>query len=477
MEPTALQHLCLGCMNYLDRPDVPCPACGWQSNTQNQPHQLVPGSFLAGKYLIGRALGQGGFGITYIAWDISQERKVAIKEYYPGDFVTRDRDCYTVSPRTTQDDVKLFRQGRDRFSAEARNLARFSSDPNIVDVLDFFQENGTAYIVMEFVEGQTLKQYLAGLGRPMLLGDVLVLLAPVAESLERVHAAGLLHRDISPDNIMITTVGAAKLLDFGAARAFSLQGERSNTVNVKVGYAPKEQFQTHGEQGPWTDVYALAATIYNAVTQVTPASTLDRWQGKDTLQRPTALSADISPAEEAVILKGMAVEHRNRYKTVRQFYTALAAANRRNHGHAEQKTAGQSAGKRGWVFLALLLCACAAAFMIPVALFSYAFTTQAARDLDDVMVNLYAPTYLSLACVLVNCLELARLLTGREPVWLKSKGSQAVVLILYGAALAAVFSMSGDVGYLETLLLTYGAPATCGMLLSLLVMGGARKEK
>ena len=133
MESTQLQNLCLGCMRYLDQPGAPCPACGWRREMQNQPHQLVPGSFLAGKYLVGRALGQGGF-----AWDIGNERKVAIKEYYPGDFVTRDRDGYTVSPHTTRDDVKLFQQGRDRFAGEARNLADFSSDPNIVDVLDFF---------------------------------------------------------------------------------------------------------------------------------------------------------------------------------------------------------------------------------------------------------------------------------------------------------------------------------------------------
>lgn len=326
MELVDLQHLCLGCMTCLDDPSAPCPVCAWRRDLQNQPHQLAPGSLLAGRYMVGRALGQGGFGITYVAWDTSQMQKVAIKEYYPIDNVTRGRDFYTVTPHTSPEVAKLFIQGRDRFFSEAQNLAKFDSDSNIVSIKDFFYENETAYIVMEFVDGPTLKEYLAALGQPMLLGDILALLAPVVDSLERVHAAGLLHRDISPDNIMITDNGVAKLLDFGAARAFSLQGERSNTVNVKVGYAPKEQFQTHGEQGPWTDVYALAATIYNAVTGVVPASTLDRWQGQDTLQRPTALGISITPLQEAVLLKGMAVEHKHRYQSVRQFYDALIAA-------------------------------------------------------------------------------------------------------------------------------------------------------
>lgn len=325
MSENMLNHLCLGCMRYLDHPDEPCPACGWHSQLQNQHHQLAAGSFLAGKYLIGRTLGEGGFGITYLGWDIGRSVKVAIKEYYPSDSVSRHADHYTLVPRTGQGVEQLFHQGRDKFFSEAQSLARFDAVPGIVRVYDFFQENDTAYIVMEFIEGQTLRQYLESLGRPMLLGDVLLLLAPVVDSLEQVHDKGLIHRDISPDNIMIDENGGAKLLDFGAARAFSLQGERSNTINVKMGYAPEEQYLTHGKQGPWTDVYALAATIYRAITGTVPVQALDRTR-TDILSRPSDLGAAINPQQEAVLMKGMAIYARNRYQSVGEFYKALRNA-------------------------------------------------------------------------------------------------------------------------------------------------------
>jgi len=288
----------------------------------NLPHELEQGAILAGKYLVGRVLGQGGFGITYIGWDIPANKKRAIKEYFPSDSVTRQGDRYTVMPHSSQGVPQLFAQGRDKFYSEAQNLARFDQAPDIVSVTDFFQENGTAYIVMEFIEGQTLKQYLNSLGRPLELADALALLAPVARSLEQVHTAGLIHRDVSPDNIMLTTDGTAKLLDFGAARGFSLQGARTNTVNVKMGYAPDEQYRTHGNQGPWTDVYALAATIYRAVTGVVPTQAIDR-APTDLLDKPTALGAHLTPAQEKVLLKGMAVYPEGRYKSIREFYDAM----------------------------------------------------------------------------------------------------------------------------------------------------------
>lgn len=318
-----LQHFCLGCMTDLDQPDAPCPFCGWGKESENDPDHLAPGSLLAGKYMTGRSLGQGGFGITYLGWDIANQRKVAIKEYYPYHATKRDLDFYTVLPRSAQDAKAVFSQGLDRFFREASNLSRFGPDPNIVSVHDFFYENGTAYIVMEFVDGRTLKQYLLSLGQPMLLGDALALLAPVADALERIHAVRLLHRDISPDNIMFTGDGGTKLLDFGAARGFSLNGEISNTINVKVGYAPKEQFNTHGEQGPWTDVYALAATIYTAITMNVPPPSLARWEGPDPLPRPSEMGIRIASEQEEILLQGMAVDHKKRYPSVRQFYNDL----------------------------------------------------------------------------------------------------------------------------------------------------------
>lgn len=320
-----LNRLCMGCMQMLDVPGSVCPHCGWQPGTRNQSHQLMPGSFLAGRYLVGKTLGQGGFGITYVGYDIPTQTKVAIKEFFPGDAVTRWEDRHTVLPVQGGSLETEYQQERDKFLNEAQNLARFGNVPAIVDVKDYFQENGTAYIVMEFIEGYTLKQYLQWLGRPLTLGECLALLEPAVAALEQVHAAQLIHRDISPDNIMIPFGGGLKVLDFGASRGFSLQGERSNTINVKVGFAPEEQYRTHGEQGPWTDVYALAATIYWAITGVIPAQSIDRTL-EDHLVKPSAMGVAISPYQETILLRGMAIYARDRYRTLGEFFHALRNA-------------------------------------------------------------------------------------------------------------------------------------------------------
>ena len=320
------QSLCLGCMNFRKNISAPCQICGRSKNIVNKHEQLIPGSILAGHYLIGRALGQGGFGITYLAFDLKFEKKVAVKEFFPHAIVTRKKDHYTVIPSAEKGVAALFVKGLNRFFKEAQILAKFAENPYIVGVNDFFYENATSYIVMDFVEGVTFKNYLISLKCPMYLGDVLALLEPIAESLETVHARGLLHRDISPDNIILTGSGVAKLLDFGAARSFSLEGELSNTINVKMGYAPPEQFQTHGKQGPWTDVYALAATIYRAITGQKPVSALDRWYGEDTLIPPRSLGAIITMAEEYALLKGLAMETEKRSQSIEDFFSTLKRA-------------------------------------------------------------------------------------------------------------------------------------------------------
>lgn len=308
-------------MNELPPGQDVCPVCGWTRGGLNEAHELSPGSVLAGKYMLGRALGQGGFGITYIAWDLLGERRVAIKEYYPSSNATRQLDRYTVCPFTGSGSTEAFEKGRAKFSEEARKLTQFGDVSGIVSAYDFFEENGTAYIVMEYLEGRTLKEELNARGKPMSVEEALNVLTPVCEALEAVHAAGFIHRDISPDNIMLTPDGA-KLLDFGAARAFSLQGERSNTVNVKMGYAPQEQYNVHGRQGTWTDVYALAATLYRCVTGRVPEQCYDR-APKDTLTPPRELVRSITRKEQRAILNGMAMDHRARTQTVREFMDAL----------------------------------------------------------------------------------------------------------------------------------------------------------
>lgn len=328
-----IKHLCLGCMSPIENPNLPCqnPKCHWKRGTPNSELQLQPGTLLestAGTFIIGRALGQGGFGITYIAGDINNKIKVAIKEYFPSKIVAREPDKKTV--RLLSDDLDnrhLLKRGIKDLYREADTLAKFVDDPNIVTVRAIFKKNNTAYIVMEFVEGQTFKEMLANIGKPISLIEVVTQLEPIMKALTKVHEAGIVHRDISPDNIIIENDGTVKLIDFGAARSLSMEGEKSLTVMFKMGYAPPEQFQTHGKQGPWTDVYALAATIYHAVTGQKPVSTTDRWMGIDTLEMPSSIpGVIISPQGEQAILKGMALKIEERYQSVKEFYKALKEA-------------------------------------------------------------------------------------------------------------------------------------------------------
>ncbi len=318
------ERLCMRCMGQLPPNGDVCPHCGCNNaQVTNAVHQLECGSILAGTYLVGCALGQGGFGITYIGWDLNLDLKVAIKEYYPQGVVTRDSVTHVTVMTVASDKALAFQKGKERFVNEARILARFTGDRSIVGVRGFFHENGTAYLVMDYIEGETLKAYALRRGGKLPAQETLTLLRPLLASLSRVHAEGLLHRDISPDNIMLRADGLVTLLDFGAARQVSAEGEHSNTINVKHGFAPEEQYRTHGEQGPWTDVYALCATIYRLTTGVTPPQALDRQSGTDELVPPNELGAGFSQAEQNAILNGLTVRANNRTQDMHQLALEL----------------------------------------------------------------------------------------------------------------------------------------------------------
>ena len=317
--------ICMRCMSELPSPKCVCPHCGFDNaSAHNEAHQLECGSILAGTYLIGRVLGQGGFGITYIGWDLNLDIKVAIKEYYPEGCVTRDTHTHVSVLTYAGEKETYFQKGKERFVNEAKTLAKFSGDGCVVGVRAFFYENGTAYIVMDFVEGETLKSYVARRGGKLPSAEVLELFKPLFRSLARVHEMGLLHRDISPDNIMLRPDGTLALLDFGAARQMSVAGEHSNTINVKHGFAPEEQYRTRGEQGPWTDVYALCATIYRLTTGVTPPQALDRMANAAVLTPPNQLGADFTPAQEQAVVHGLAVFAPDRTQDIRQLTQELS---------------------------------------------------------------------------------------------------------------------------------------------------------
>ena len=259
------QKRCLGCMRL--KGDEPiCPHCGYDERTKNDIHQLPTGTVLKEQYLVGRVLGQGGFGITYLAWDLYLDTPVAIKEYYPKEVVMRECSVSNSVSICTTDGETRFRNSRERFLREAKMLARFSQTPEIVQVRNFFLANNTAYIVMEYVEGITLKQYVTDQGGKLSMEETMSILRPILRALAMVHKAGLIHRDISPDNIMLLPGGGAKLLDFGAVRDMVNNNSSMTEAILKRGFAPIEQYQQRGNLGPWSDVYAMSATIYYCIT-------------------------------------------------------------------------------------------------------------------------------------------------------------------------------------------------------------------
>ncbi|MBD8972520.1 MAG: serine/threonine protein kinase [Clostridiales bacterium] len=243
-----------------------CPYCGLEQRSYTPiPRCLIVGTRLADCYVLGKVLGEGSFGITYIGWDSLLEIPVAIKGYYPSDLVSRDvvrgndNSVYLFSGIEKEEyDSRL-----ERFLKEARNLTRFNQLPSIVSVRDFFYANNTAYIVMDYIEGESLKAYIKREGA-MDAREVLKVFRPILESLEKMHVTGIIHRDISPDNLLFDADHNLVLIDFGAAELQNAELTRTVTITFKRGFSPEEQYRSHGKQGPWTDIYALCASMYYA---------------------------------------------------------------------------------------------------------------------------------------------------------------------------------------------------------------------
>lgn len=319
-----MDKLCLGCMEYYEGALPQCPHCGYGEGTlAAEAYHLPPGTILQGRYLIGRVLGFGSFGVTYIGYDQKLKWKVAIKEYLPGEFSTRTPGEKEVTVYTGER-KEQFSSGKDKFLEEARKLGKFRSEPHIIHIYDCFEENMTAYIVMEFMKGETLKDKLARQGA-LPVEEATEILTQILEGLKRVHCAGMLHRDIAPDNIYITEDGGVKLFDFGAARYATTKRSRSLTVQIKAGYTPVEQYQSHGNQGPWTDVYAAAAVYYKMLTNLTPEESLNR-KIKDTLIPPSRKGVKLKKSVETALMNALNVEVEERTPSVEQFETEILAS-------------------------------------------------------------------------------------------------------------------------------------------------------
>ena len=283
------------------------------------PMALAQGTVLAGQYIIERVLGQGGFGITYAATDHKTGNKVALKEFFPDTMATRQG---TTVVSFTGERGESFAYGKDRFLDEAQTLAQFIGNENIVRIHTYFEENGTAYFVMDYVEGTSFDVYIREHGGKLDWEETAKILIPVMDALGAVHSKGIVHRDVTPDNIYITKDGGVKLLDFGAAR-YSL-GDKSRSLDVvlKHGFAPKEQYTRRGKQGPFTDIYALGATFYFALTGKRPPDSIDRIED-DELIPPSRLGAKISPAAEEAILMAMNVQPQERFQSMKAFKNAM----------------------------------------------------------------------------------------------------------------------------------------------------------
>ncbi len=315
-------RLCMGCMKKYSDAYNACPYCGFPADAGPQePYHLTPGTIIGGKYIVGRAVGYGGFSVTYIGYDYSIEKRVAIKEYLPSEFATRSPGTSTVSI-FSGDKAEQFHGGIEKFVDEAKRLARFRGTPGVTEVYDVVIENNTAYIVMEFLEGETLKRYLEREGRIAPERAVSMML-PIIRTLEQVHAQGLLHRDISPDNIFLTSSGEVKLIDFGAARqATSTSHSKSLSVIVTPGYAPPEQYRSRGEQGSWTDAYGCGAVLYKMITGITPEDSMDR-STKDNLEDVSRFSLDIPENIENAIMNALNLEIEERTPDMQTLFYEL----------------------------------------------------------------------------------------------------------------------------------------------------------
>ena len=314
------KNLCYNC--FQEKPGAdPCPHCGFdlEENERKFPVALRAGTVLNGRYIVGRVLGQGGFGITYLALDTQLNAKVAIKEFMPGEIATRQGTTVSVMMDTKSEE---FAYGAERFQEEARTLAKFIGNPNIAAVTSYFDENDTSYFVMDYIEGISFKTYIANHGGKISVEETLNVMIPVLRALTAVHAEGFIHRDVTPDNIYITKDGMVKLLDFGSAR-YSI-GDKSKSLDVilKVGYAPKEQYIRRSRQGPFTDVYSCAACFYAAITGFLPPESLERLDS-DTLVPIPQCGIEIPEYLDKAILKGLAVQPEDRFQSAAEFLEAI----------------------------------------------------------------------------------------------------------------------------------------------------------
>lgn len=368
---------CFHCMGTIET--YPCPHCGYDPQAETvKAYALRPGTILNGKYVVGTVMGQGGFGITYVGWDLALDCKVAIKEYYPSGQVARDVTASTqLKWYSTPQSEAARDNGRELFLKEARKMTRVRDIPQVVHVHDLFQENDTAYIAMDYVEGQTLKAMLMEQG-PLTWEQAKTIFLPAIRAMEEVHEAGLIHRDLSPDNLMITPSNKVRILDLGASKDLTLNSGASSMQVAKGGFSPLEQYTQRGGSGSWSDVYAMAATMYYALTGILPPFAVDRMEEDQICWDLEPLKALPEPVLGA-IRNAMGVYAKKRTQTMAEFLAQLEGAEvpaktgpepqDQENKDEKKDTPAQKTGKNRWYIpvVALVLVAALAAgfFLLP----------------------------------------------------------------------------------------------------------------
>lgn len=343
-EERAWEKRCFRCMRELSRRDETCPECGFDNSHRSNEEGFLQGAMLREQYYAGKALGRGGFGVTYVGYDFNLGRRVAIKEYYPMALARRQSGAQRIAPFS--DSKEQFEQGCQRALEEGRIIARMGSVSNVVQVYNAFRENGTVYIVMEYIDGVTLAQMVRSGGR-LDWDYALGLLWPIMLAMESVHQKGVIHRDISPDNIMLSrSTKDTVLLDFGAAHTYT--DEKGMPGSLRQGYAPAEQYSSSAPQDERVDEYALCATMYDLVTGIPPEPADRRKYDGARLPTPRELGAEMPEAVERVLLKGMAIEREERYEGMAALRRAFEAAISESDARGEGDKSGGSRKTEPW---------------------------------------------------------------------------------------------------------------------------------
>ena len=296
---------------------------------QDYPTALRRDSILIGRYIIQDVLGQGSFGITYKALDYQTNEQVAIKEYFPATLSVRLQDGSVLPREGSQKGI--FEEGKKWFLEEVRTLSDFAGNPNIVRIYSYFEDHKTAYFSMEYVKGVSLTDYVGSRGGRIPWPEAWELLLPIMDALSSVHAKNIIHRDIKPDNIIISDGNNARILDFGAARFSYGRQSRSLDVILTRGFAPLEQYYRRGKQGPWTDVYGLGATMYSAITGEIPLDAVKR-SYRDDLKSLSSLGVSIPDYAQNALLKALAVQAVERFDSMEDFKRAVLEASARCQG-------------------------------------------------------------------------------------------------------------------------------------------------